>query len=307
LLEVDAQGRLWGSPPSAATLFRLEPRTKKITHTGTVVDAAGAVLDMVFLDGIMYAVAYSGGDIVKYDPGKSWDQWHENNPRTIASVGQRGFIRPTGGIVAGPDGKLYSGWMAKYGVYGGAVATTDPKTGHTELLENPLGEQEIAGLATDGTLLYVGSGLVANGLPNKRGESPSLGIIDPRTKKVIWQQAIAAATRVRPLGYDAKTHTVPVDIDGHIRLFDTRARALAPARPEAPALGSANAAVTGDGRLYYGSGTQVIELNLASGAVKPLARAPAAVNNITATDERVYISVGIDVYTLRITRDRSGG
>jgi hypothetical protein len=123
----------------------------------------------------------------------------------------------------------------------------------------------------------------------------------------MWQQAIAAATRVRPLGYDAKTHTVPVDIDGHIRLFDTRARALAPARPEAPALGSANAAVTGDGRLYYGSGTQVIELNLASGAVKPLARAPAAVNNITATDERVYISVGIDVYTLRITRDRSGG
>jgi hypothetical protein len=281
----------------------LEPRTKKITHTGTVVDAAGAVLDMVFLDGIMYAVAYPGGDIVKYDPDKPWDQWHQSNPTTIASVGTRGYIRPTGGIAAGPGGKLYSGWMARYGVYGGAVATTDPGTGHTELLENPLGEQEIAGLATDGTLLYVGSGLVANGLPNKPAESPNLGIIDPRTKTVIWQQAIANATRVRPLGYDAKTSTVPVDIDGHIRLFDTKARMLPAARPDTPPLGSANAAVAGDGRLYYGSGTQVIELDLVSGAVRTLARATATVNNITATDESVYISVGIDVYALRIARD----
>jgi streptogramin lyase len=303
LLEVDERGHLWGSPPSAATLFRLQPDTRAVTHTGTVVDSAGAILDMVFVGGIMYAVAYSGGDIIRYDPGKPWDQWHENNPRTIASVADRGFIRPTGGVVAGPGGRLYSGWMAKYGVYGGAVASTDPRTGHTEIIENPLGEQEVAGLATDGTLLYVGSGLVANGLPNKRGEAPKLGILDPQTKKVVWHEAVAGATRVRPLAFDPKSSTVPVAVDAQIRLFDTKARVLAAARPATPPLGSSNAALGANGRLYYGSGQQVIELNLTSGASRTVGDAPAAVNNITTSRDRVYISAGIDVYALRIPND----
>ena len=44
--------------------------------------------------------------------------------------------------------------MAKYGSYGGAISITDPKDGKTELIENPLGEQAIAGLAVNDSQIY---------------------------------------------------------------------------------------------------------------------------------------------------------
>ena len=73
----------------------------------------------------------------------------------------------------GPDGKLYTGWLAKYGTYGGAVSITDPKTGETELIENPLGEQAILRRALPtADFIYVGSCLAGNGLPAKTGEGP---------------------------------------------------------------------------------------------------------------------------------------
>ena len=55
--------------------------------------------------------------------------------------------------------------MAKDGVYGGAVAVTDPSSGATDLLENPFGRQTVSGLALDDAFLYVGTSLEANGLP----------------------------------------------------------------------------------------------------------------------------------------------
>src|SRR5213076_338199 len=95
------------------------------------------------------AVAYVGGDVIEYDPIQPWDQLGGKNPRTIAHLTTKGYIRPTAGVRVGPGGLLYSGWMASYGKYGGAIAVTDPKSGATKLIENPLGEQAITALAVD--------------------------------------------------------------------------------------------------------------------------------------------------------------
>jgi len=299
-LRADPRGRIWGGPPFGQTLFWLDPKTKKAVNTQTISDTGGEVYDLAFVNGVTYAAAYSGGEVIRYDPRKPWDQLNQKNPKTLTTIRAKGYIRPTGGIIVGPSQKLYSGWTAALGTYGGAVAITDPKNGTTELLENPLGEQQITGLATDGKLVYVGSGLAAGGLPTKTGESPKLGIIDPTTKKVVWEQTMSGATRVRPLGYDRKTQIVPVVVESEIRLFKVPERTFVNLRETPPPVESWAVALPGDGTLYYGSGKKVVLMDMISGTSKTITEASGSVNNVTlAPDGTLYVGVGVDLYALR--------
>jgi len=166
---------LWGGTGFGQTLFWIDPKTRKYENTRTVCDAGGEVYDATFFDNKVYAVAYSGGDIIQYDPEQPWDQWNNVNPKTIASITKDGYIRPTGGVVLGPDNKLYSGWQARYGAYGGAVAITDPTTGKTELIENPLGEQPIMGLARTVSRYSWARGSEQTACPERQAKNPSSG------------------------------------------------------------------------------------------------------------------------------------
>ena len=181
---------------------------------------------MTFLDGKVYTASYAGGDITRYDPEQTWDQWNHKNPQPVAKVGPA-YIRPTGGICVGPGGRIYSGWMAKYGTYGGAVAITDPATGQTELLENPLGDQAIVGLAADDAHLYVGTSFGANGLANKAGELPSFGVIDPVSNKVRFRHTFEGASSVGPVVYDTQSSRVAVSVNGRLNVYVPAAGAFA--------------------------------------------------------------------------------
>ena len=296
-LRADSEGRVWGGPPYGQTLFWMDPKTRKVVNTPAISDTRGEVLDVAFLGGATYCASYSGGEVIRYATEKPWDQWNQTNPTTIASISAEGYGRPTGGIIVGPGRQLYSGWTARFGTYGGAVAITDPESGKTELLENPLGEQQIMGLATDGNLLYVATGIDGDGLPTRPGQSSKLGIIDPATKRVIWQQEVSGAQRVRIAGYDASTQIVPTIVDTHIRLFDASTRTFLERGRTAPTVASWSHALPGDGKLYYGSGMQVLALDLRNGTVDTVAEAPGYVNNVAmGPDGTIYFGVGVDLY-----------
>jgi outer membrane protein assembly factor BamB len=297
-LRADPTGRIWAGPPFGQTLCWLDPATAKAANTANISDSGGEVFDLAFLDGFTYAAAYSGGEIIQYDPAKPWDQWDQTNPRTIAHIGPE-FIRPTGGITVGPGRRLYSGWTAGRG-YGGAIAITDPRTGQTELIRNPLGAQQVMGVVTDGTLLYAGTGLGGTALPDKTNESPRFGIIDPLSKDVLWQEALEGANRVRVIGYDAATHTVVTIVDNHVRLFDTVSRSFDSRGQGAPVVASWSNGIPGDGTLYYGSSKQVLALDLARGSLSVVADAPGYVNNVTVgPDNTIYFGVAADLYAIR--------
>ncbi len=300
-LRVDEKGILWGGPHFGQTLFWLDPRTGRFENTSTVCDAGGEVYDVVFHGGKVYCVSYAGGDIICYDPSKPWNQIDHVNPRVIASVGPKGYIRPIAGVQKGPDGKLYSGWMAKYGTYGGAVAITDPITGETRLLENPLGEQAVSGLAIGEGVLYVGTSLGANGLPNKKGEHARFGIVDPDSGKVLFQQEIEGAINVRPLCFDPATKRTAVAINGRIKFFNTRTQRFLESLPvDALNITCTSTAFPGDGRLYYGTDNLVVALNMRTGKCEKLAEAPARVTNVAVgPDGTVYFSCGVDVYAFK--------
>lgn len=299
-LKADAQGRLWGGPSFGQTLFWMDTRTKKTVNTGGVCDAGGEVYDVTFLNGKTYAASYAGGDITEYDPTKPWDQWNLKNPRPVAKVGPD-YIRPTGGIVTGPDGRLYSGWMAQYGRYGGAVAITDPATGRTDLIVNPLGEQAVEGVAVDARHLYVGTSLSANGLPAKRGESAKFGVFDLAARQPVFTREFPGAGGVRALAHDAKTGRVAMAADGVLRLFDVETRSFLPAAERAPRVSSRVIVAPGDGKAYYGSDRSVIVVDMQSGETATVAELPARLSTLAvAPDGTLYAACGAEVF--RITR-----
>lgn len=312
-LRVDPQGRVWSGAPFGQTLTYFNPRTRKAVNTRTICDSGGEVYDVAFRDGCVYAVSYSGGDIVVYDPRKPWDQWNNRNPRTLASVSP-GYIRPTGGAVFGHDGMLYSGWMAAYGRYGGAVAITDPSSGKTRLIENPLGEQAVSGLAVDTRperkLAYVGTALWANGLPNKEGESPKFGVLDLEKGTVSYSCDFPGAASVRSVLFDPGTNLVVFVAGTALKVFDPdRSEFLdvpedmpLPQTPLAwapPHPASRAKAVRRGGMILYGSGPDLIAFDLRQRSWSKLATAPVSIEKVAVSATGVvYAASGPSLYTI---------
>lgn len=298
-LRADEKGRLWGGPTFGQTLWFMDPATKKVTNTSTICDGGGEVYDVAFHDGNTFAVAYAGGDIVRYNADTPWNQWDNENPRVIAHLGTKGYIRPIGGATFGPDGKLYSGWMAAYGKYGGAVAITDPETGDTDLIENPLGEQAVSGVVVDSRYLYVGTSLAGNGLPNKKGESAGFCVIDLATREVVHKEIYEGAASVHPLACSGDH--VAVAGSGKVRIFDSSSRTWVAGIPADIPLPTCNSiAPTSDGRLIYAHDQSILSLDLATGAYTKITDAPAKVDNVAlGPDGTVYFSIGIDVYAVK--------
>lgn len=297
-LESDPQGGIWGSPPYAPTLFHYDPGTGTILNTPTISDNSGEIYDVVFLDGVIYAVAYSHGEIIRYDPHQRFDQFNHSNPKTIVSLLNDGYNRPTGGVVVGPDKKLYSGWTAELGDQGGAIAITDPATGQTDLVKDPLGPEPIVGLVSDGQVFYIGGDSPDGAGAVNPSVGARFGIFDPISRMVAWKKELNAG-RVRAIGFDSRTHLVVTLVDNHIRLFDPITRTFLDRASNAPMASSWSNSVPGDGKVYYGSGHDVIALDLQSGASEVLTKIAGYVANVTITpDGTLYFGAGADLYRL---------
>jgi hypothetical protein len=299
-IKPDENGKLWGGPQFGQTIFSLDLADKTFANTGIVCDSGGEVYDAVFADGKVYLVAYVGGDVIEYDPARPWDQINGKNPRTIAHLTTKGYIRPTGGVRLGSDGKLYSGWMAKYGTYGGAIAITDRSSGQTNLMENPLVEQAITALDidADAKFLFAGTGLHGNGLPNKPNEKPQFGMIEIANGKVVFQQAINGG-EVAAVRYDAKTKRVVVVAERKIKLFAPDTKKLADAPAATPAVTQYPLTAHGDGTVWYPSGDAVVRLDLATMEAQKF---PSGVKiDHLAVDKQgvAYVASGPDLYRVK--------
>lgn len=337
-LRADPKGRLWGGPRFGQTLFGMNPVKYKLIapvkcksiNTKVVCDADGEVYDVAFFNDKIYAVAYAGGDIIQYDPMQPWDQLNRRNPRTIASVGPSpvepntadrhptsSYTRPTGGIVLGPDFKLYSGWQKKSGCYGGAIAITDPDTGQTEIIENPLGEQTVNGLAVDENYMYVGTSLVANGMNPKLCETPRFGYINKMDTRdvTICDDEFLSSYCVGPIALDAVTKRLlifsklilslnPLKIENcPPRIFDTLSMKFEKIRSfTVPNIDSFTIAASGNGKAYYGSGRQIICIDMRDLDISIIGALPENAGNVyaLAVSEKgyVYASSGADVYRI---------
>ncbi|MEN6314315.1 MAG: hypothetical protein ABFD25_08730 [Clostridiaceae bacterium] len=149
----DERGRIWGSSAFGQTIFSYNPPDNTYINTPSVCESGGEVYGMRFTGNRLFMSSYAGGDHVVYDPSKPWDQINNANPQTLKSVAPE-FIRPTGRSIIGPDGAFWTGWSAKYGIYGGCLSRVDTGTLLVEAWNDPVPGQQIAWLAADDRYIF---------------------------------------------------------------------------------------------------------------------------------------------------------
>lgn len=296
-LRVDDRGRLWGGPTFGQTLFYLDTKTGKLTNTRTVSDHGGEVYDAAILDGICYAVAYVGGEMIRFDPDAKWNQVEHVNPKTIFRVGPD-YIRPSAGVTVGEDGRLYAGWLAKYGEYGGAVSITDPKTGKSELLKNPLGPQGISGVAPVGLgKVLIGTSTEANGLSAQKGVPVKVGLWDLAAGKALWTHEFPDVASVYGLLYDPVSKLAACAYRNKLYVFDPLKGELG--MPAVEKL-SGRPILAGEGTVVYADGNILYSLTLTTRQSKELIRLPSKAGNLAygGPEKKVFVSIGVDVYAV---------
>lgn len=295
-LRADGKGNLWGGPSFGQTLFQLDPKSGKFNNTATVCDGGGEVYDACFIGKDVYAVAYSGGDIIHYNPDRLWDQVSNTNPRTIASLGAKGYIRPVAGVTVGPDGKLYSGWMAGYGKYGGTVAITDPSSGDTRLIENPLGEMTVYGLAVDKSNIYIGTSTSANGLPNKPSGVVEFGVMSISDNKILFRKEFPGASGVHIAGSDSKLGKVVAEVDNKLMLFDSNKMNFDDQLPSDIPPVTSYCSTIYKGSFYYSSQKLIVKMDLSNLKWQTITEMPATARNVAISSGKIYVSCGASVY-----------
>lgn len=297
----DGKGRVYAGPHFGQTICWIDLKTKKYVNPGIVSGRGGEVYDLTFYQDKLYMASYVGGDVIEYDPAQPWNQWEGKNPKLLARVGPE-YIRPVPGIVLGSDNKLYSGWMAKYGTYGGAIAITDPATGKTKLIENPVGNQGISGLAVGDGKIFVGTTLAGNGIPPNLTAKPTFGILDMISHKVIYTYEFDTTNSqaVTSIGYDKGTRSVVMSTGKIMRIFELDKMIFRALNPEETPETRSYIDVPGDGFAYYGSGKKLIIFYLATNKVVRKVELPFAITRVAVDiDKTIYIACGPKLYRVK--------
>lgn len=159
----DGKGKIWGATNFGLTFFNYDTVTGSYENSGNVTTyGGGEFYGMRVCDGKVYMTAYANGFHVVYDPAQPWDVQNNVNPRTLKAI-EPAYIRPHGRTVVGPNGTIWTGWMAKYGVYGGALSKIDTAT--DEVTVYPVGDRGVASVAADDKFVYYATDGCGNGMP----------------------------------------------------------------------------------------------------------------------------------------------
>ena len=222
-ITADPKGGVTGGPSFGQTLFRYDAARNLEQNTGQVADGGGEVYDGVWKEGKFYYVAYSGGYLGEWNPDEPWDQIHNVNPKILQQYNTDewgSLIRPIGGDVIGPGGKIYTGWSAKYGKAGGGLTEFDTKTGKSRVWTNEIfaDAMSVGKIAADSKYIY---GVTSNGFSGITPPAKPLVFwaFDPATEKVLFKQTLNVTTGALVFNVPETGHIWLVDTSG-LHLFD---------------------------------------------------------------------------------------
>ena len=139
LRRIDSR-RLLGTPFITQRFWEVDVKTKKGTDCGRAAPGFGEVLKTWKIGNRVYMAAYTGGELVEYDPSRPPS--FPENPRVVADP--PGGMRP---VAAADDGRcIYYACSAEYGHLGSVLTRYDTRTGTTLYRAHPLPDQQIGGL-----------------------------------------------------------------------------------------------------------------------------------------------------------------
>lgn len=142
LVRID-KDRLLGTPFITQRFWEVNLRTKQGRDCGKAAPGGGEILQTWKLGGKIYMAAYTGGELVEYEP--SLPANFPENPRVVADPPQG--MRP---VAAANDGRhIFYSCSAPYGTLGSVLTKYDTKTGIASYRVNPLPDQQIQSLWYD--------------------------------------------------------------------------------------------------------------------------------------------------------------
>jgi len=150
-----------------------------------------------FLNGKTYFGLYTGAELWRYDPKKSWNyieyktdgkyQGSGVNPAMVYDI-EEGQDRPF--VIKGYNDKLYVGTMSGYNELGGALTIyTEDTYGNpsAEVFRNVIPNQSITGIAVKDNLVYL-SGTIRGGLGITPTETQAkIAVFDTNTNTVVTE------------------------------------------------------------------------------------------------------------------------
>lgn len=288
----DGRGQIWGACGFGQTIFRYDPATGEYWNSSGVCDAGGEVYGMRFVGERLYLTAYAGGDHIVYDPGQPWNQLDNVNPKTLRSVAPD-LIRPLSRSVTGPDGAVWTGWSAKYGVYGGGLSRIDPADDSVDSWHDPVPGQQIAEIAADGRYVYFTTSTGGNGLKAKE-EHCHFVVFPPEGGPM---HVFALEEGVVPTALATGGGKVWISAGNDIRVFDPNMLAFGPT-VELGTRSSCMIALDAETIAVFGE-RELFHLDTRTGAAVGLSALPGAVKTATVTPAgELYFGYGVDLYRL---------
>ncbi|MBT7859025.1 MAG: hypothetical protein HN712_01890 [Gemmatimonadetes bacterium] len=293
-ITADDAGNIWGAAGFGQTIFRYNPATDESWNSQVVTDNSGEVYGMAWTAERLFLATYSGGDHVVYDPTVPWQQLDNSNPVTLESVSP-GLIRPSGKSVVGPDGHVWTGWMAAYGIYGGGISKIDVNTLAMTCWRDPVAQQAVMGLTADTRCLYFITGGSANGLAS-RNVTPHF---------VVWEtDGTIRTTHVFEMGTQltglaVTAERVVIIAEDQVYVYDSQSDRLeAPITLPAPA---SYAAGLPDGRVALFGEDQMWLLSPEAGDLGPGCDMPGRVGSLAVSpDGEVFVAIGAQLNRLTL-------
>ncbi len=185
-------GRIYGSTAMPCEMFWCDPATGKSENPGNPCEVGGEIYSMLDHHGILYACAYPGSFLSKWDPTKPWDYGREQgkNPQGFGPLGP-GHLRPRA-MIHGPDEKVFIGSYPEYGRLGGSLGVWDPT--QEKLIENYhhlVKNQSIVSLVCDSKtgLIFGGSSTTGGGGATPSEPEAKFFAFDPVKKGLVLEEA----------------------------------------------------------------------------------------------------------------------
>jgi len=199
-LGLGPDGLLYGSSVLPIHFFRVEPRTGGLEEIGRL--GGGEFYSFLRLGRWLLGAAYSGdAPLMRYDPRRPFAPGRDaqSNPVLITYEGQNSAWRPMA-MIAGPDGQVYLGAVAGYGLLGGPLVVWDPATDRVQSFHHVVRDQSVVSLAVAGELIVGGTTIGGGGGSHPTQTEARLFLWDPATQQKLFECVpVPGATQITDL------------------------------------------------------------------------------------------------------------
>lgn len=312
-LGLGPDGRLYGSSVLPIHFFRVDPLAGGLEEIGRL--GGGEFYSFLQLGSWLLGAAY-GGDapLMRYDPWRPFAPGRDaqSNPVLVTYEGQDSGWRPMA-MVAGPDGKVYLGAVAGYGLLGGPLVIWDPATDRVQSFHHVVRDQSVVSLAVAGGLIVGGTTIGGGGGSRPTQREAKLFLWDPATQQKLFEcvpvlgagQITDLITAPNGRVYGIATAAAAAD-QAILFAFDPPARQVVhtAALPFARAIYN-SVAIAPDGRAWGLADRGIFAIDLESGRVQLVAETPERITAGFAFDgQNLYFACGPAIYRYTLPAER---